>query len=91
VTSEQLPKATAMIATNGRMTSMMRILTACVRQKSNVSAAVAMQNVAVILGFALVAFLSCYSGIKQLSTAALLLYELFWVLAILLIPRLRKP
>ncbi len=84
-------RSPSLLATKGRATAMLRLLTACVRQRSNISAAVALQYIAVILGILLVAFLSCYSGLQQLSTAALLLYELFWVAAILLIPRLRKP
>lgn len=81
----------ALMATKGRPTAMMRMLTACVRQRSNISVAVALQTVAVVLGFLLVAFLACYSGLKQLSTVALLLFELFWIVAVLLVPRLRKP
>lgn len=84
-------RADALLATKGRPTAMMRMLTACVRQRSNISVAVALQTVAVILGFLLVAFLACYSGLKQLSTAALLLFELFWLVAVLIVPRLRKP
>ena len=84
-------RADALFATKGRPASMLRMLTACVREKSNVTLAVALQNVAVVLGFALVAFLVCYSGLRQLTTAALLLYELFWILAVLLLPRLRRP
>ena len=70
---------------------MMRLLTACVRQRGNVSIAVALQTVAVILGFLLVAFLTCYSGLGQLTVTALMIYELFWAAAILFVPRLRKP
>ena len=81
----------ALLATKGRPTAMMRMLTACVRQRSNISVAIALQTVAVVLGFLLVAFLACYSGLKQLSTAALLLFELFWLVAVLIVPRLRKP
>ncbi len=83
-------RADAFFASKGRPTAMMRLLTACVRQKGNVSVAVALQYAAVILGFVLVAFLSCYSGLGQLSTTALLLYEIFWAVVILLIPKLRK-
>ena len=70
---------------------MMRMLTACVREKSNVTMATLLQTVGVILGFMLVAFLVFYSGLEQLSTMALLLYQLFWAAAVLIIPRLRKP
>ena len=57
---------------------MLRILSACVRTRSNLTLASVMQSAAVILGFVLIAFMVCYSGMKQLSTLALILYELFW-------------
>lgn len=88
---EPVERADALLATKGRPTAMMRMLTACVRQRGNISVAVVLQTVAVILGFVLVAFLACYSGLKQLSTSALLLFELFWLVAVLVVPRLRKP
>ena len=91
LTEQPSARSAALLATKGRPTSMMRMLTACVRQRSNISLAVALQNIAVILGILLVGFLSCYSGLSQLSTAALLLYELFWAAVVWLIPRLRKP
>lgn len=91
LTSAPQERSSALLATKGRSTSMMRMLTACVRQRSNISAAVVLQNIAVILGFLLVAFLTCYSGLQQLSTSALLLYELFWSAAVIIVPRLRKP
>lgn len=91
ITEVPLGSAPALIATKGRPTAMMRLLTACVRQRGNLSIALALQNVAVVLGFLLVAFLTCYSGLQQLTTGALLIYELFWICAILLVPRIRKP
>lgn len=83
--------ATAWMATKGRPTALMRLLTVCIRQRGNISLAVALQYVAVILGFTLVAFLSCFSGLPKLSTLFLLLYELFWGLTIVILPKLRKP
>jgi len=62
-----------------------------VRQRSNITVAVALQNISVILGLLLVGLLTCYSGLKLLGTVPLLLYELFWVAVVWLIPRLRKP
>ena len=91
LTAQPQERSPALLATKGRSTAMMRILTACVRQRSNISLAVALQNIAVILGMLLVIFLTCYSGLKQLTTAALLLYELFWAAAVWFVPRLRKP
>ena len=91
VTSNTTKTAGAMLATKGRTASMCRILSGCVRTRSNLTLAVVMQTVAVILGFVLVAFLACYSGLQQLSTLTLLLYEAFWSFAILFFPRLHKP
>jgi len=84
-------RSDALLVTKGRPASMMRMLTACVREKSNVTMATMLQTVGVILGFLFVAFLIFFSGLEQLSTMALLLYQLFWTAAVLLIPRLRKP
>lgn len=89
--TKERDRADALFVTKGRPASMMRMLTACVREKSNVTMATLLQTVGVILGFMLVAFLIFYSGLEQLSTMALLLYQLFWAAAVLVIPRLRKP
>jgi len=91
MTASPQERSEAVMATKGRPTAMMRLLTACVRQRSNISIALALQNVAVILGLLLVAFLTCYSGLGQLTVTALMIYELFWAAAILIVPRLRKP
>lgn len=89
---KQPEKATnALIGTNGRPSTMMRLITACVRQRANISIAVVLQNVGAILGFVLVAFLCCQQGMQQISTLNMVLYELFWVLVIWLVPKLRKP
>jgi hypothetical protein len=85
-------RADALLATKGhRPTAMMRLLTGCVRQHGNISIAVALQTASAALGFALVAFLACTSGLSLLSATALLIYELFWTAAVLLVPALRRP
>lgn len=89
--TRECDRSDALFVSKGRPASMMRILTACVREKSNVTMATMLQTVGVILGFLFVAFLIFFSGLEQLSTMALLLYQLFWAAAVLLIPRLRKP
>ena len=70
---------------------MMRMLAACIRQRGNISIALVLQMVSVILGFGLVAFFACSTAFGQLTTLAILIYELFWTLVILLLPRVRKP
>ena len=87
---EEIPRADALVATKGRMESMMNVISACVEQKRTVGLVVAIQNAAVILGFVLVAFLACFGGMAQLSSLVLFLFQAFWLAVVLLIPRLRK-
>ena len=84
-------KADSLILTKGRTTTMFRLLTACNIQKSNITFALILQIIAVAIGFIFVAFITCYSGLEQLKTGALLLYELFWLAAIIVVPKLRRP
>jgi hypothetical protein len=84
-------RVTAILATKGRASSMFRMLTACIRQRSNIVLGVALQTAGAVLGFALVAFFAACSGLSKLSTTALLLFELFWAAAVVFIPRIRKP
>ena len=51
LTGEPDDRADALLATKGRPTAMMRMITACVRQRANISIAVALQAIAVVLGF----------------------------------------
>lgn len=90
LTGENIPRADAVVATKGRMESMMNVVSACVEEKRTVSLVVAIQNAAVVLGFVLVAFMACFGGMRQLSPFILFLFEVFWLLVILVIPKLRK-
>lgn len=87
---ETIPRADAVVATKGRMESMMNVVADCVEERRTAGVVVAIQNAAVILGFVLVAFMACFGGMRQLSSFVLFLFELFWFLVILVIPKLRK-
>ena len=84
-------EVSAVLATKGRTATMMRMLTACVRQRGNIMIGVALQTAGAALGFTLAAFFTAFSGISQLSATSLLLFELFWTAAVVFIPRIRKP
>lgn len=79
----------AYTATKGRVESMMRLVSACISEKRTVGFIVALQNAAVVIGFVLVAFLTFVAGVSQISGFALLLYELFWLLAIVIVPKIK--
>ncbi len=87
---EKIPRADAVVATKGRMESMMNVISACVEEKRTAGLVVAIQNAAVILGFVLVAFMACFGGMRQLSSFILFAFEAFWLLALIVIPKLRK-
>ena len=80
----------AYAATKGRVESMMSLVSTCIDEKKNISFIVAMQNAAVVIGFVLVAFLTFVAGVEQISAFALVIYELFWVLATVLVPKFRN-
>lgn len=87
---ETIGRADAVVATKGRPESMMSVIAACVEEKRTAGLVVAIQNTAVVLGFVLVAFMACFGGIRQLSSFVLFAFELFWLLVIMVIPKLRK-
>ena len=90
LTANRIPRADAAVATKGRMESMLSVICACVEEKRTVGVLVAIQNAAMILGFVLVAFMACFGGMRQLSPFILFLFEFFWLLVILVLPKLRK-
>ena len=69
---------------------MLSVVSACVEEKRTVGVLVAIQNAAMILGFVLVAFMACFGGMRQLSPFILFLFEIFWLLVIVVLPKLRK-
>lgn len=81
----------AVLATKGRAAGMLRMLTACVRQRSNISIAVALQVAGAALGFALTAFFAAYGGLSQLSVTSLAIFEAFWAAAVIFVPHIRRP
>ena len=68
----------------------MSLIAACVEQKRMAGVLVAIQTAALILGFVLVAFLSCFGFIRQLSAFLLFGFEMFWVAVLVLLPKLRR-
>lgn len=83
-------RADAYVATKGRVESMMSVVSACIDEKKNISFIVAMQNAAVVIGFVLVAFLTFIAGVSQISAFALFVYELFWIVAAIILPRFKN-
>lgn len=86
----EIPRADALVATKGRMEAMMNVISACVEERRTVNLVVAIQNAAMVLCFVLVAFLACFGAMGQLSSLVLFLFQLFWLLVTILLPKLRR-
>ena len=87
---EEGGRVDAYTATKGRADSMMELVSSCIDERKNISFIVAMQNAAVILGFILVAFLTFISGVKQITALALIVFEAFWLVAAIALPKLKN-
>lgn len=90
LTSEVIPRTDAVVATKGRMESMISVVSACVGQKRMTSLLVAIQCAIVVCGFVLVAFMACFGGMRQLSSFILFLFETVGLLVLLALPKLHK-
>ncbi len=88
--NKEIPRADALVATKGRMESMMNVISACVEEKRTINLVVAVQNAAMVLCFVLVAFLACFGAMGQLSSLVLFLFQLFWLLVTIVLPKLRR-
>lgn len=87
---EEGGRVDAYTATKGRADSMMELVSSCIDERKSIGFIVAMQNAAVILGFILVAFLTFVSGVKQITALALLVFEAFWLVASIVLPKLKN-
>lgn len=87
---EKIPRADALVATKGRMESMLSVISACVEQKRMTGLLVAIQCAVVVCGFILVAFLACFGGMRQLSSFTLFVFQGIGLLILLVLPKLRK-
>lgn len=71
-------------------TAFVQTIYAAIKLKSIAALAVSLQTVGIILGFAIMAFFTFMSGSISVSVEAILLYQLFWLLAVTIIPAFRK-
>ena len=89
---EEEKTARAYLAIRGkRPAAMQRLLLSCIRVRNKITLSLMLQSIAVVLGFVLTAFLIIASGLAQLGTLEMLIYTLFWILAVLIVPCIHKP
>lgn len=79
------------LITNGKPFALTRAISACIRIKNNISLAIVIQLVAVVLGILISATLSLYAGVGVMGSLEVLIYALFWGAAAIVAPSIQKP
>lgn len=80
----------ASLAVSGKLSSLLQATLSCRKLKNTATLAVLLQNVGLLLGMLLVLFLAVTSGIRVMGTLYLLIFQAFWILAVLAVPLLRR-
>jgi hypothetical protein len=79
------------LITNGKVSSLARAVSGSVKIKHNISLAIVIQLITIVLGILVAATLSLYAGVGVMGTLEVLIYSLFWSLATIIAPSLQKP
>ncbi len=81
----------AYLITHGKAAGMARSVSGCVRIKQNISLAIVIQLIAVIMGLLISIPLVMYAGVSVMGSLEVLIYALFWAVAAIVAPALQKP
>lgn len=89
--STQEETSRSYLITNGKAPSLARAVSGSVTIKHNISLAILIQLIAIIIGILLAATLSLYAGVGVMGTLEVLIYALFWSTAAIIAPAVQKP
>ena len=79
------------LITQGKVSSLARAVSGSVRIKHNISLAIVIQLIAIVLGILIAATLSLYAGVGVMGTLEILIFALFWAVAAIIAPAIQKP
>lgn len=79
------------LITGGKASSLTRAVSGSVKIKHNISLAIIIQLIAVIIGILLASTLSLYAGVGVMGSLEVLIYALFWGIAAIVAPAIQKP
>ena len=91
VTGVHEEKSRAYLATRGKFTQIARALSGCVQMRTNISISVIIQLIGVALGIMIMSTIALYAGTSILGTVEMLLYTIFWGIATMIVPMIKKP
>lgn len=83
-------KAPAHIVHNGSLRSFIGAVVTCIRLKEKIHFSMILQALGIGLGTLLIAFFSIFAGLSQIGVFQLLIYEIFWCVAVILSASMRK-
>lgn len=81
----------AFVATEGKLHSLARAISGCIKIKDNISIAIVIQVLAVILGVLIASVVSIFAELNGLNGLDLLFYIVFWAAASIIAPMIQKP
>ncbi|MBC8571019.1 hypothetical protein [Zongyangia hominis] len=84
------PKAPASIAFAGKFSVLTDTLSSLFAIKSSIGMGLIVQTVSVILGYGLAVFFAYFGGMAQLTVLSVLVYQVFWLAAILILNMIKK-
>ena len=90
ISSQKEDSSRAYLATRGSFLPFLRALSGCVRMKANISLAVVIELIGVILGVLVTAAITLWAGVGSLSAVKILLYVIFWGVAAVVAPLIQK-
>ena len=79
------------LITGGKASSLTRAVSGSVKIKHNISLAIIIQLIAVIIGILLASTLSLYAGVGVMGSLEVLIYALFWGIAAIVAPSIQRP
>ena len=88
--SKREDSSRAFISTEGKLHSLARAISGCIKIKNNIMIALVIQVIAVALGVLIAAVVSVFSGLNGLHGLDLLFYVVFWAAASIIAPLLQK-
>lgn len=91
ITSQKEDTSRGYLATRGSFFSLLRGISGCVRLRSNITLAVIIQLMGVVLGMLLGATIILFAGVGTLGSVEVLIFLLFWAAAAIVAPAIQKP
>ncbi len=88
--SNEIARASALCATKGRTDSFMTLVSLCINCKKSLSITVALQALIPVLGFVVLTLLLVFLPTTPIKATTILLYEIFWLLVSVILPKFRQ-